>query len=502
MEEQGATGAKEEPLAEPGALRNEEDSSDGGTCVVQEEEDGEGAPLTTTPGGQRQKVRTGETLAKFLHWACAKDRGLSTYEALFLRGEGSDVEICALGKKWNLHRVFLCKSRYFASMFSGVWRESNMSSIELHMPDENIDAEALHEVLGSLYGKAVNIPPGRVIPILATASMLQVDDVICQCGEIMKEAVSAQTVCRYCYAAENYGLPHIRAACCRWLLDNLIARSTEQLLLGVSLDLMKELISSSELLVLKAEMDVYHTLKRWVFLHMQPRWRCVRRATLADADLWFERQSKESEGVAFLDTDQGRAFRPVFEQLRLAYIVCDLPSAATLKRERLIPASWLASVYKEQWLILNVAQQSWELGPADVCLSGLQASSMRCGIQLEGEQQCSWTWPGFSFTWDLVVCYSNRCITFHRCALNKPGGLGFSFLWQRKVAFRLRMVSLDRDGRAIFRKTTVYQLLTLKQNQELEVLNLQNQDVVFPIYLAFNFLYLPKKSGAAQSEDP
>ncbi|KAM5221422.1 germ cell-less protein-like 1 [Ctenodactylus gundi] len=480
-------------MAEPGALGNEEESAEAGMDVLRDREEREGAQVTAARPGQKRKVTGRKTPVTSIRGVRASARGLGRYEALFLSGEGSDVEICALGKKWNLHRVFLCKSRYFASMFSGAWRESNMSSIELHMPDENIDAEALHEVLGSLYGKAVNIPPGRVIPVLATASMLQVDDVICQCGEIMKEAVSAQTVCSYCYAAENYGLPHIRAVCCRWLLDNLIARSTEQLLLDVSLDLMKELISSSELLVLKAEVDVYHTLKRWVFLHMQPRWRCIQRVTLADADSWFERQSKASEGAAFLDTDQGRVFRPVFEQLRLAYIVCDLPSAATLKRERLIPASWLASVYKEQWLTFLPAQPKKPLGRGFIYVSGLHGKSMRCGVKLTGEQEFMWAWPSLRFPWDLVGYHYNRCVTFYHSERVQAGHLGVRFLWKTQVAFRLCLVSLDRKGRAIFRKTTEYQLLSLGKNEELVVLNLQNQDVVFPMYLACNFLNLRRK---------
>eukprot|EP00061_Rhincodon_typus_P005112 g24214.t1 len=33
------------------------------------------------------------------------------------------------------------KSGYFSSMFSGSWKESNMSYIELEIPDQNIDTE-------------------------------------------------------------------------------------------------------------------------------------------------------------------------------------------------------------------------------------------------------------------------------------------------------------------------------------------------------------------------
>ena len=43
-------------------------------------------------------------------------------------------------------------------MFSGAWRETTMDTVELQMPDENIDREALHEALGSLYRNSVLIP--------------------------------------------------------------------------------------------------------------------------------------------------------------------------------------------------------------------------------------------------------------------------------------------------------------------------------------------------------
>ncbi|XP_037673755.1 germ cell-less protein-like 1 [Choloepus didactylus] len=376
-------------------------------------------------------------------------------------------------------------------MFSGAWRETTMNTIELQMPDKNIDREALHEAFGSLYGDAVLIPPSRVISILATASMLQLEELIQQCGEVMKETVSAQTVCGYYYSAENYGLESVRTMCLEWLLDNLMTQRNEELLREVSQDLMKELIASSELLVIEVEMDVYTTLKKWMFLQLQPAWRGPRRALLPDADAWFARHRRELEGAPFLDTEQGRAFVPVFQQLRLAYIICDLPSARIIDQDSLIPATWLTPVYKEQWLALLRAEQTRELGPAEVCVSSFQGSSMRCGGQLRRDEQCSWRWAGFNFGWDLVVCYTNRRIIFRRSALNKSCGLGVSLLWQRKVAFRLRLASLDKAGRAVFRKDTEYQMLSLRKDQELEIVNLEGQDVVFPMYITCNFLYLP-----------
>ncbi|XP_069922773.1 germ cell-less protein-like 1 [Oryctolagus cuniculus] len=453
---------------EPGAAREQEAASGEAEVVVEREEGREENRPTTSHGGRKRRASPGGPLTKTLPGKRAKDKSLSVYEALFLRGEDSDVQIRALGEEWNLHRVYLCQSGYFGSMFSGAWRETNMDTIELQMPDENIDSEALHEALGSLYRNVVTIPPSRVVAMLATASMLQLDELIQQCEEVMKERVSAQTVCSYLYAADSYGLQIIRAMCFQWLLDNLMTHCTEELLREISLDLMKELITSSELLVMEVEMDVYITLKKWMFLHLQPTWKGSRKALLPDADSCFARYKREAEGVPFLESEQGRAFVPAFQQLRLAYIICDLPAARVIDQDALIPASWLTPVYKEQWLALLRAEQTRDLGRTDIYVSDLQGNSMRCGGQLLKDEQHSWRWAGFNFGWDLVVCYANRRIILRRSALNKSCGLGISLLWQRKVAFRLRLASLDRAGRATFRKDTGFQMLSLGKDEELE----------------------------------
>uniref|UniRef100_A0A8B9V3I2 BTB domain-containing protein n=1 Tax=Anas zonorhyncha TaxID=75864 RepID=A0A8B9V3I2_9AVES len=95
------------------------------------------------------------------------------YQTLFLNGENSDIKICALGEEWNLHKIYLCQSGYFSSMFSGSWRESSMDVIELEIPDQNIDVEALQVAFGSLYRDDVLIKPSRVVALLAAACMLQ-----------------------------------------------------------------------------------------------------------------------------------------------------------------------------------------------------------------------------------------------------------------------------------------------------------------------------------------
>lgn len=93
-------------------------------------------------------------LEKTLHTP-KKKKLLSTaqyiYRALFKEGNNSDVTVIALGKPWRLHKVYLCQSPYFASMFSGAWREAKEDIVHIKVIDPKINLDSLYTVLGSLY---------------------------------------------------------------------------------------------------------------------------------------------------------------------------------------------------------------------------------------------------------------------------------------------------------------------------------------------------------------
>jgi BTB/POZ domain-containing protein 13 (germ cell-less protein-like 1) len=42
------------------------------------------------------------------------------------------------GKVWHLHKVYLCQSRYFSSMFGGAWRESLQDFVNIEICDPKI----------------------------------------------------------------------------------------------------------------------------------------------------------------------------------------------------------------------------------------------------------------------------------------------------------------------------------------------------------------------------
>ncbi|XP_053944756.1 germ cell-less protein-like 1 [Cuculus canorus] len=423
------------------------------------------------------------------------------YEELFLSGNGSDIKIRALGKEWNLHKVYLCQSGYFSSMFSGHWRESSMDTIELEISDENIDAEALHVAFSSLYQDDVSINPEKVVAILAAASMLQLDNLMEQCAEIMKETINAETVCDYYNSAEMYGLPFMKKKCLKWLLNNLITHPRVEVFKEISINLMEQLISSSNLLVMQVEIDVYSTLKKWMFLQLVPSWNGTLEQLLSEADAWFAQYRKDfGRAVPFLSSEQGKVFQSVFRRLRLQYIINDVTSAGIIDNDYLIPPAWLCSIYKQQWLTMLRTYEGSDIGPEEISEETLEEKSMRCGRVLEEDGEFAWSWSGFNFGFDLLVIYTNQCIVFKRNTLDELSSGSVSLQPMRNVAFRLSLACFDDDGTKIFKRTTGYQILSFGNDEEQVVINFLEEErrPFFPLYISCNFQYTTPEGGTTR----
>ncbi|XP_077099127.1 germ cell-less protein-like 1 [Siphateles boraxobius] len=417
------------------------------------------------------------------------------YQTLFLNGENSDIQIRALGQEWNLHKIYLCQSGYFSSMFSGSWKESNMMVIELEIPDQNIDTEALQVVFGSLYRDDVLIKPSRVVNILAAACMLQLDGLIQQCGETMKENVNVKTVCSYYNSATMYGLDSVMKKCLEWLLNNLMTHQNVDLMKELGVEIMEQLIQSSDLFVMQVEMDVYTALKKWMFLHLNPSWDGPIKQLLLDADAWLcKRRSEAGEQEPFLTSDDGMTFVPVFRLIRLQYIINDLASARMLERDNILPPEWLSTVYKQQWFAMLRTEHDNDNGPQEANKEEFELNSMRCGRKLTKDGDYCWRWTGFNYGFDLLVTYTNRFIIFKRNTLSQPCGGAVSLQPRRHLAYRLRLASFDSSGKVVCSRSTGYQLVTLEKDQEYVVMNLDSRLLSFPLYVCCNFLYTSSSS--------
>merc|ERR1719347_1108425 len=100
------------------------------------------------------------------------------YENLFQAGRDSDVTVVALGRSWNLHKLYLSQSAYFSSMFSGRWSDGCKDTVNINIVDPVITLDALHITLGSLYQDEITVEPSDVIPVLAAASLFTLEGLI------------------------------------------------------------------------------------------------------------------------------------------------------------------------------------------------------------------------------------------------------------------------------------------------------------------------------------
>ncbi|XP_073919020.1 germ cell-less protein-like 2 [Castor canadensis] len=455
-------------------------------------------PNSDNPNSQDQKEDRQQVLSTS-HRKKVKIASKYAYQTLFLKGKISDIKIRALGKVWCLHKIFLCQSGYFANMFRGSWNEVHEDTIELEVNDQNIDVYSLHFVLGSLYrDEDFLIEPLQIPGILATACLLQVEDLIHQCDETMKETINAKTVCGYHVAAETYGLDSVKTRCFEWLLHNLMTHPSVELYKKINIELMYLLISSSDLLVMQKEMDVYTTLKGWMFLRLNPGWKGTMNQLLRNAGSWFLKHLKYVSNTTFLEMRKGIMFQPVFKKLRFQHLICDLASTRLIEQDRLIPSEWLSSAYKQQWLTLLKAQQYREIGPRVLNETELEGYSMRCGKKIIKNGKYSWKWSSFNFGFPLHAIFTSHYIIFKQNT--------FSQLWEdsasiqplRNIAFRLTLVYFDSSGKLSFSKTTGYKILTFEKDEEQIVMRLDSLVLKFPLYIFCNFLFMSLENTGNQ----
>uniref|UniRef100_A0A3B5L6D2 Germ cell-less, spermatogenesis associated n=1 Tax=Xiphophorus couchianus TaxID=32473 RepID=A0A3B5L6D2_9TELE len=422
------------------------------------------------------------------------------YQTLFLNGENSDIRICALGQEWNLHKVYNFLKFFFTSLFQ---HDGNQ------LGDSRPEHRPLQVVFGSLYRDDVLIKPSRVISILAAACMLQLDGLIQQCGETMKENISSKTVCGFYVCASIYGLDSVMKKCLEWLLNNLMTHQNVDLMkeLGYAFCMEKENLDYSNICIFLRLRSVFHSLKNpssWMFLQLNSSWDGPIKQLLADADAWLcKRRTDLCEKEPFLNTEEGAPFRSVFRLVRLQYIINDLASARILERDNILPPEWLTAMYKNQWFAMLRTEFDNDNGPQEPNKDEFEKNSMRCGRKLSKDGDYCWRWTGFNFGFDLLVTYTNRFIVFKRNTLSQPCGGAVSLQSRRHLAYRLRLASFDSRGKLVCSRSTGYQLLTLEKDQEYVVMNLDSRLLSFPLYVCCNFLYTsPHSDHRPDSSEP
>jgi len=412
------------------------------------------------------------------------------FDNLFQEGKDSDITVTALSTSWKLHKLYLCQSGYFSSMFSGRWSDGSKEYINITIDDPNITINSLHITLGSFYRDDVTIEPGDVVSVLAAASLFQMEGLISQCIVIMEETVNIQTVVKYHESSVQYGCTRLTKACTSWLLANLLSIMPDNpaRLREIPPSLMGELIGSPHLFVMQTEFSVYVLLRLWVYLNLHPASHGEPRESVGDSQKYFRSLTPSQKGKTeyFLDSTRAEPFLSVFRNLRVAHMINHHLDLEILVSDRLIPDSWLLFVYYTRWMSLLRVDSGMDKGPLDMSEEVFNRECYRCGRILQMDGQHMWRWTGFNSGLDLIITYENYRLTLKRSSLTEHEAL-LSNHSTRHISYRVTVLSLNEQKQRIYEESSKVKQATLALNQTVEVLMLDPVQTVFPLSLSFNF---------------
>ncbi|XP_055314229.1 protein germ cell-less [Sitodiplosis mosellana] len=420
------------------------------------------------------------------------------YKTFFVEEQNSDISVMArlssASKVWNLHKIYLCQSPYFASMFSGSWREREQNFIAIEIVDPKITLDSLNIVFGSLYLDEVTLDPMKVISVLAAAELLQLDGLIEKCCEVMNSTINAETAIKYYEAANQYAAMDVKKNAFQWLLINLLSfysKHTKWLMM-LNADLLTELLDSPDLVVMQTEFALYALLKVWMYLEIHETDDNVESTNstnnnaselISQASNYF---SNLKSKAPFLHTRSGQRFVKPFRKLRLQHLINHPVDIKLILEDNIIPKDWLYLPFMVQWNSLIKIDNGLDSGPVDCDETTFYQTCLRCGRVLDDDGYQKWRWTGFNFGVDLVLVSDTRTLSIKRHHRNDNERL-LSLQSKRNILLRVTIFSLNEQRQVRHLQTTNIKSIQLDRNEETRLIYLDSE-LVYPVLISLNLL--------------
>ncbi|TGZ45850.1 Protein germ cell-less [Temnothorax longispinosus] len=323
------------------------------------------------------------------------------YKTLYQEEKGSDITVLILGRAWRLHKVYISQSPYFASMFSGSWREANEKVISVEITDPNITINSLSVVLGSLY---------------------------------QDEEISP--------------------------------------------DLMTELVTSPDLVVLQTEFCIYMMLRLWLFAHLCTLYNYEETLKIDD----YFKNHKWTE--PFLTTEEGKEYAAPFKALRMKYLLLHEQDDKILYSDNLIPPDWLHGAYREQWLHLLRVDGNKDRGPAQMTEEEFSKECFRCGRCVEKPGEHIWRWKAFHYGLDLLMTLDTTSLRIERNHRLDSEHIKANHK-EHKILIKVCLFSLNEQRQVKHVQDSRMLRLRLRRNTEHEIMTLDKQ-LCYPLYVSVN----------------
>ncbi|CAI4228412.1 unnamed protein product [Auanema sp. JU1783] len=397
------------------------------------------------------------------------------YEKLFLRGEDSNITVRALDRTWKLHRFYLQQCSFFEALLSGDWSDSKKEVHDLDIPDDpNITTEGLDAVFGSLYQNELLYREEDLISIAATASYFQLDSVLNRCDEEMEIHLNDNTIMRYLRVAAKYGLSRVEKTAQSLLHWNFWRLMTDKnMLKELEETYFMRLLSSTELLLVEGEMDLYAMLKTWIFLQHHPECSSLKSEAFIEKEKSFF-TSQPRNSLFF-------KYSRLLGTLRLHHLVMTTSCLQELDRDGLIPREIINGIMVDQWKTLLENEEKPE-GIGDIAIENFYINCIRLGRVVKSSPKC-WRWSGYNSGMDVILNYNKGLLTMKRNCLSQATPYSISLKGERTVHFR--MVVCNAHGTCLH--DTAKQAVSLRLDQSVVICRLADTTAL-PITVHFFYL--------------
>uniref|UniRef100_A0A915PLS6 BACK domain-containing protein n=1 Tax=Setaria digitata TaxID=48799 RepID=A0A915PLS6_9BILA len=357
----------------------------------------------------------------------------------------------------------------------GQWKDSNNPVVHIDVVDPNVTVEGLNMVLESLYHNEIELD-------------LDHDSVMERCGELCAESLTDERVLEFYMLAEQYGLPDLAEKCFEYLKHNFWRISNKPAVLyTVSHATMAKLMAASDLMVIEGELDLYETVKKWIFLQTIP-YIMDNKQVRVEMEKYYSALTEDDRNALC------RTFADVTCHIRIGHIVSSVKTIDDLRKDPLVPNEIIDQVLADNWFLLLRNEETKET--LEVKEEDFHLSAHRLGRILDSAPKC-WRWSGFNFGVDLLLNYSDGVITLKRNCLSQwtPYSTNLKF----DVLLHYRMIIGNKHGKFLYDSTI--RSRPLRIDQTIIIARFVPAADEFPVAVHFFYLStLPSKPALSYWE--
>ncbi len=187
------------------------------------------------------------------------ERALTLLSGLSAQREHfSDLELVVEGRVIPVQRAVLSAlSPYFEAMLSSDFKEKQQTCIEIR----DVSYEGLISIINCMYTTKLELTEENLCVILSTAQMLQINYMVAECVQFIKEKLNVETCITYLEIGEKCNVQEVTEMAHKFILKNFVKVSCTESFRRLPKESLLEYFDD-ELLV-ATEQQIYESIKSW-----------------------------------------------------------------------------------------------------------------------------------------------------------------------------------------------------------------------------------------------